>query len=88
VIIVDHTAHTRRDSLSVYDASVSLSPESWSVAGRRLSAGATVSLADDLNRADRDLALRLKNARSMVGAASGSFAVEEWQRRSDGHHRP
>jgi hypothetical protein len=52
---------TRRDPLSVYDASVSLSLESGSVDGRRLPAGAAVSLADDLNRADRDLALRMKN---------------------------
>ena len=52
---------TRRNPLSVYDASVSLSLESGSIDGRRLPAGAAVSLADNLNRADRDLALRLKN---------------------------
>jgi hypothetical protein len=52
---------TRRNPLSVYDASVSLSLESGSVCGRRLPSGTTVSLADSLNRADRDLALRLKN---------------------------
>lgn len=51
----------RHDPLSVYDASVSVSLESGSVDGRRLPAGAAVSLADNLNRADRDLALRLKN---------------------------
>ena len=50
-----------RNPLSVYDASVSLSLESGSVCGRRLLSGATVGLAGDLNRADRDLALRLKN---------------------------
>ena len=52
---------TCRNPLSLYDASVSLSLESGSVCGRRLLSGATVSLADSLNRADRDLALRLKN---------------------------
>ena len=52
---------TRRNPLSVYDASVSLSLESGSVCGRRLPQGAAVGLAGDLNRADRDLALRLKN---------------------------
>ena len=41
--------------------SVSLSLESGSVCGRRLPQGAAVGLAGDLNRADRDLALRLKN---------------------------
>ena len=51
----------RRNPLSVYDASVSLSLESGTVCGRRLPQGATVGLAGDLNRADRDLALRLKN---------------------------
>ena len=52
---------THRNPLSTCDASVSLSLESGSVAGRRLPAGAAVSVAGGLNRADRDLALRLKN---------------------------
>jgi hypothetical protein len=52
---------TRRNPLSTYDASVSLSLESGSVCGRRLPQGATVGLGSDLNRTDRDLALRLKN---------------------------
>jgi hypothetical protein len=53
--------NTYRYPLSNYDASVSLSLESGSIAGRRLPVGAEVSLADGLNRPDRDLALRLKN---------------------------
>jgi len=53
--------NARRNPMSVYDASVSLSLESGSVCGRRLPPGAAVGLAGDLNRADRDLALRLKN---------------------------
>lgn len=52
---------THRNIFSAYDASVSLSLESGSVCGRRLPQGATVRPAGDLNRADRDLALRLKN---------------------------
>lgn len=52
---------TRRNIFSTYEASVSLSLGSGSVCGRRLPQGATVGLAGDLNRADRDLALRLKN---------------------------
>jgi len=52
---------TRRNPLSVYDASVSLSLEAGSVCGRRLPQGATVGLAGNLNRADHDLALRLTN---------------------------
>ena len=58
---IGDASSTRRNPLSVYDASVSLSLESGSVDGRRLPTGTTVSLAHDLNRADRDLALRLKN---------------------------
>lgn len=58
---IGHTDPTRRNPLSVYGASVSLSLESGSVCGRRLPSGATISLAGNLNRADRDLALRLKN---------------------------
>ena len=61
VSVIGNADGTRRNPLSVYDASVSLSLESGSVCGRRLPQGAAVGLAGDLNRADRDLALRLKN---------------------------
>ena len=61
VSVIGNADGTRRNIFSTYDASVSLSLESGSVCGRRLPQGAAVGLADDLNRTDRDLGLRLKN---------------------------
>jgi hypothetical protein len=61
VSTIGNADSTRRNPLSVYDASVSLSLESGAVCGQSLPQGATVGLAGDLNRADRDLALRIKN---------------------------
>lgn len=58
---IGDVSSTHRNVFSTYDASLSLFLESGSVGGRRLPAGAEVSVAGNLNRADRDLALRLKN---------------------------
>jgi hypothetical protein len=52
---------TYKHPLAVNDSSVSFSLESGSVGGRRLPDGVNVTLAEGLSRADRDLALRLKN---------------------------
>ncbi|GGX82049.1 hypothetical protein [Streptomyces fructofermentans] len=51
----------RRNIFSRYDASVDFLNFTGSIAGKRLLAGAEVSLAPGLDAADRDLGLRLQN---------------------------
>ncbi|SCF66228.1 hypothetical protein [Streptomyces sp. Ncost-T10-10d] len=51
----------RRNVFSPYNASVDFHNFTGSIAGKRLLAGAEVSLAPDLDAADRDLGLRLRN---------------------------
>ncbi|MEU8718367.1 hypothetical protein [Streptomyces sp. NPDC048663] len=51
----------RRNIFSRYDARVEFRNFTGSIAGKRLLAGAQVSLAPDLDAADRDLGLRLRN---------------------------
>ncbi|QCX74662.1 hypothetical protein C9F11_04795 [Streptomyces sp. YIM 121038] len=50
-----------RNVFSRYDASVHFRSFTGSIAGKRLPAGAEVSLASDLDATDRDLGLRLRN---------------------------
>lgn len=50
-----------RNVFSRYDSSVDFRNFTGSIAGKRLLAGAEVSLAPDLDAADRDLGLRLRN---------------------------
>ena len=58
---IGDVSSTYKHPLAVNDSSVSFSLESGSVGGRRLPDGVNVTLAEGLSRADRDLALRLKN---------------------------
>lgn len=58
---IGDVSSTYKHPLAVNDASVSFSLESGSVGGRRLPDGVNVTVAEGLSRADRDLALRLKN---------------------------
>lgn len=75
---------TVRNIFSDFSASVSLPDrvESGSLVGRALGARTTVHLADGLNRADRDLALRLKNRPPGTWWALELAQSERW--RGDG----
>lgn len=61
-VIGDPDGDGIRSPLSRADASVHVGDDAWtSVTGRRLPTGSPLELARDLGKADRDLALRLRN---------------------------